>query len=268
MKVEVRPLPTKRWHEKEGKDSFSQPVTLEVLPDLNGGWATGLTDEEEEVYSKKLGANLSKQLSVNEPHPYFSSAAAEIKLPNHTITFDTDNPVEYVKWKNLKASRFVANSLKEAGNFEDATHYIYAEEEEAEGKASKFQRTTELAIKLSAMSDEEKASLVQIVGERTVRGKSKNFIDGVLGELVETKLDELLKFASMEKDELYSRSAVLEAIMRRVLVREGLSVKYMDRRIGSDIDGAVKWFLDPENQKEKLVILQKLIGGTPTKSKA
>src|SRR5690349_20055934 len=101
MKVEVRPIESKKWHGKKGKESFKQPMTIEVLYDpATGRLATGLTDEEAEKYSKLLGVDLSDNFNMLEPHPYWSTKAASIKLENHTVIYDTEKPLDYVKVKN------------------------------------------------------------------------------------------------------------------------------------------------------------------------
>lgn len=264
--VEVRPVPRDKWHGKKGKESFSQPHSYEVLYDtVKGGWANGLTEEEEVSYGKQLGVNLSKSLPAAMAHPYYSTQAAFIKLPNHTMTFNTDNAAEAVKVKAMKESRFIANSLKEwqDGLYEDATHFIYDESEEAEAKATKFQKRVELMGIISGMSDDQKVSLIQIVGDKTVRGQSKNYIDGVLATLVEdpTKVEDLLFYAKADKAKLYARATVLEAIHRRVLVKDGATVSFKGDRIGMDVDDATTFLLDDANQKYKVAILAALNTG-------
>ena len=55
-KVEIRPLPIKKWHGKEGKEDFSQPKVIEVLYDVEKAcYATGLSEEETIKYSKEKG---------------------------------------------------------------------------------------------------------------------------------------------------------------------------------------------------------------------
>lgn len=260
--VEIKPLPLKKWHGKEGKDSIAQPIRFEVLYDTTTGkYATGLSPEEEEKYSKLLGGvDLSSGYSADKPHPYWSTQAAGIKLPNHTIILHTERPAEYVKWKNLRASNQVANSLKEwqDGKYPFATHYIHDESEEVELKASKVQRKLECVHAMSTMSPQEMASIVQIISDRPVRTKSPQAILTALDEIVEQKPEEFMRWARADKDQVYLRATVLEAIHKGILTKEGTAVHYMSDRIGSDVDEAVAWFAHPDNQKQKVVILGKL----------
>ena len=261
MLVEVRPLPKKKWHGKTGKESFSQPIVIEVLYDHDKGkYATGLSEEEEKKYSKQLGVDLSSRFNPNEAHPYWGTKAAQIKLENHTMLFDTRKPAEFVKVKNLKASKFVANSLKEweQGIFPDATHVIFDEEEEVSLKANKVQKKQKAMVIAAELSSDEKAQIVQILSNKTVKGRSNDFIDVEIDGIIENKVEEFLKYANMDKQEVYVRSAVLEALAKNVLTREAGSVYYMGELIGIDYEGAVEWFKNPQNQKIKVSILEKL----------
>lgn len=261
MKVEVRPLPTKKWHGKEGKESFSRPMSLEVLYDVEtGAYATGLTDEEEKKYSKITGLDLSKKFDPNTPHPYWSTKPAIIKLENRTMVFDTSNPHDFIKVKNLKASKMVANSMKEweEGKFPFATHVIFDEEEEVTIKASKIEKKQKAVVLAQELSSEEKAQLVQIISNKVVRGRSPKFIEVEVDALIETKTDEFLRYAQMNKEEIYIRSVVLEALIKNTLTKEGTSIYYLGDLIGVDYESAVAWFKDPNNQKMKVAILEKL----------
>jgi hypothetical protein len=263
--VQIRPLPHKTWHNKEGKESFRQPVTIEVLYDSNkGGYATGLTDEEAERYGKLLGVDLSANFNPEKPHPYWSTKGASIKLPNNTLILNDEIPRDFVKIKNLKASKFVANTFEawEAGLYPNATHYIYDEETEVIEKATKVQaRDKAIAIK-HKMSNEDKISIIMILSRKMVRGRSSSFLDVEIDELLKDHKNvlEFLRYTSMDREEVYTNSLVLECIHKNILTKEGGSIYYMGELIAYDIDEAIKWFLDPNNSKLKGSILGKLTG--------
>lgn len=261
MKVEVRPIESKKWHKKTGKESFAQPKVIEVLYDTNTGkYATGLTPEETKDYSVKLGLDLSDMFNPDVPHPYWSSKAAQIKLENHTMIFDTERPIDFIKVKNMKASKYVANSLKELeeGKFPHATHVIFDEEEEISAKASKIQiknKANELALK---MSSDEKINIVQILSSKSLRGRSNNFIDVEIDSIITEKPEEFIRYAQMDKQQVYTRAAILEAIHKNILTKEATHIYYMGELIGIDYEAAVDWFMNPQNSKIKVSILEKL----------
>lgn len=261
MQVEVRPLPIERWHGKDGKESFGQPVSIEVLYDSSTGkYATGLDEEETTKYSHMLGLDLSNTFDPMKPHPYWCSQAARIKLPNHTLTLETDKPSDYIIVKNLKASKFIANSMKEwqDGMYPEATHVIYDEQEEVTVKAGKVQKKNKCIAISAKMSYDDKANMIQVIGKKSVRGRKPDYIDVELDSLIEEKPDEFLRYSQMDKNEVYTQAVVLEAIHRNILTREGTAIKYMDDVIGIDLDDTIKWFIDPQNQKIKAALLEKL----------
>lgn len=261
MLVEIRPLPQTKWHGKKNKESFAQPKDIEVLYDNKlGAYATGLTPEEAEKYGKIMGVDLSSNFNPNEPHPYWSSKAATIRLPNHTLIMDTDKPIEFVKVKNCKASKKVANSMREwqEGKWPDATHVIFDETEEVNLKATKIALKNECVMMLAKMSDEDKANMVQILSEKTVRGRSTDFINVEVDDLIENKASEFLKYAKMGREEVFVRAAVLECIYKNILTKEGSAVFYMGEQIGFSTEEAIQWFKSPQNSKMKVAILDKL----------
>lgn len=263
MFVEVRPLPEKKWHGKSGKESFAQPKAIEVLYDSNTGkYATGLTEEEAKDYGKRLGVDLSDTFNPTEPHPYWSTKPATIKLENFTQLLNTDKPVDFVKVKNMKASKFVANSQRayEAGEYPDATHVIFDEEEEVSLKATKVQMKEKAYIIASKMSNDDKAAMVQILSSKTVRKRSPNFIDVEVADIIENKTSDFIRFANMGREEVNIRALVLELLNKNILTKEAGSVYYMGEIIGIDYEGAIEWFRNPQNSKMKVAILEKVNG--------
>lgn len=261
MLVEVRPIPRKTWHEKTGVESFKQAQGYEVLYDpLMGCYATGLTPEEEVKYSKLLGVDLSSKFDGTAPHPYWSTQAARIKLPNQTVIFNDEKPSDFVKVKNLKASKFCANSLKELedGKWPEAEFVIYDESEEVAVKATKIQRRDRCVAIATKMSLEEQTKIVQILSEKSVSGRSPNFITVELDKVIEDKPDDFIRLSKMDKAEVYTRATILDAIYRNVITKESGAIYYMGERIANDYEDAVKWFLDPQNSKMKVTIMEKL----------
>ncbi len=160
MKVEIRPIPVKRWHGKTGSESFTQPKQVEALYDPETGkYATGLTPEEAQQYGGLMGVDLSDTFRA-EGHPYWGNKEAWVILPNHTLILETNRAQDFVRWKLMKASKFVANSQKEldAGKWPFASHVIFDEEEEVELKATRVQLKRKANTILAKVSAEGKAN--------------------------------------------------------------------------------------------------------------
>jgi hypothetical protein len=263
-KVEIKPLPLKKWHGKKDKESFAQTKTIEALySNKLGGYQTGLTDEEAEVYGKKLGFNLNNLFDPEKEHPFWSQKIAQVRLENATTYLDPTKPLDYVKIKLVKVSKYVANSMREweEGKWPDATHVIYDENEEADVKASTIQKRNKAIALASKMTLDEKATMVLIVNGKYVKNKSLNFIDVEIDEAIEEKVDEFIRYASMDVADMQVRGSILEGLHRQILTQEGAAIYYMGERIGFDIEDAMAWFQSPDNQKLKVAILERLNGG-------
>lgn len=261
MLVEVRPLPRTKWHGKKNKESFSQPKAVEVLYNSETGkYDTGLTPEEAAKFGKELGIDLSDNFNPNEAHPYWSTKASWVVLKNQTMLFDTNKVLELIKIKNMRASKLVANSMREweENKWPDATHVIFDENEEVDARATKGQLKRKAMIAADKMSIEDKISMVQILSSKSVRGRSPNHVEVEIDDLIETKPSEFLRFLEMGKEEVYARAAVLECLYKNILTKEGSAVYYMGELIGIDTDAAVDWFKNPQNSKIKVAILEKL----------
>lgn len=260
-KVTVKPLPLNKWHGKKDKDSFTRPKVIEVLYNRETGrYATGLTEQEAESFSKQMGVDLSDIFHPSQPHPYWSTKAASIKLENATMIFDTNKPAEAVKVKNMYASPYVANSMKEweQGMWPEATHVIFDEDQEMEAKADRTALRKSCYAKLELMPLESQQDVIQIMANRSVRGKSQKYVEGEIGDLIEERPEEFLRVVELGKVEVSVRAKVLELIDKGILHKEAGAVYYMGDMIAADYEDAVRWFTNPENAKTKTVILEKL----------
>lgn len=276
MKIEVRPLEVKKWHGHKGKESFTRPKRLNVLVDEETrNYATGLNyvdktyfhpdfpkDEkkkitEAEYYGILLKADLSPIYLEDELHPFWDSKNPKVKLENRTMFFDTEIPIDYIRIKVMKASKFVANSMKEweEGLYPYATHVITDEAEEVETKASKVQVKNEAIIKLSSTTTDRKIQLVLILDGKNLRGASDNSITVEVDKLIEKKPEEVLRYLNMNKEQTAMHALVLEALQKNVLRKQGHKIMYYDSSIGNDVDEVIDYLHLEENQDLKLRIM-------------
>lgn len=283
-KVQVRPISTKRWHGKTDHESFTKAKVISALVDPNSmTYATGLNYNdkiyedvdnpknkvtEADYYAKLLKADLSNQFNLEEPHPFWDSKMAKVRLENRTQIFDIkNNPLDFVKVKIMKDSKYVANSLKEyeEGMYPDATHVIFDESEDIEVKASKVAIRNEAIVKANALSIGQKIELVLILsgGEdyiraKNLKGKSNNFVEVELAALIDDKPGEVLRHMKMDKTDTGNTALVLEALQKHVLVKDGHKIKYHDSVLGQDIQDVVLYLNVPENQEFKLRLMEQV----------
>ena len=261
MLVEVRPLEIKKWHGKTGQESFAQSISFEALYDAQHGvYATGLTAAERKVLEKSTGYDLSPEFDPEKPHPFWSTGTARVKLGNKTTVFDTTKNLDAIKVKMLKANKYIANSMQEyrQGLYPEAMFVIYYEAEEVSLKASKIQIRNKARKLASKMSMDERINIIQILKGKSMRKNSPDFLEVAIEDLVQEDTTEFVKWAEMDKTATYIRASVLEGIHRNILTKEGNAVYYMGDRIADTLDDACNYFLDPQNQQMKAMILEKL----------
>ncbi|GHV61242.1 hypothetical protein FACS1894195_1470 [Bacteroidia bacterium] len=261
--VIVKPIQKENeWHGvKDPSLNFDQPKIYEVLYNSKTAkYENGLTKEEVKKFERELGIDLSDKFNENEPHPFYSSRLGRIELPMRSSIWNTDQPLENLKLYFMRASKFVANSFKEwkEGKYPQATHYIEDEGGEVSERATKIEQRNKAWALANEMNLDEKIALVRILSKDDVKENSNNYINVRLDEIIERNVNAFLKFAAMDKKQLFVRGSVLNAISRNILTKEGSAIFYMGERIGNDIDEAVEWFLNPENRKMKTSILEKL----------
>lgn len=265
MKVQIKPVPTDKWHMKKDKESFSRPKIIQALVDPDTmRYATGLSIEEESKYGEILKVDLSSQFSLEQAHPFWDTKMGSVKLENRTMIFDTSNPLDFIKMRVCKASRFVANSWKEfeEGLFPEATHVIFDESEEIEEKASKIETKNQAIIKSAKASKSKKIQMILVLSAegdylkaKNLKGKSDNFIGVELDRLINKKPEEVIRFLEMDKEDLAGQALVLEALQRNVFDKVGHKIMYHDSVLGQDIHDVVLYLNAPENQDFKIRIL-------------
>ena len=174
--------------------------------------------------------------------------------------FNLDLPLEYIKVKVMKASKFVANSMKEyeEGLWPEATHVLHDEAEIAEMSASKVEIKNEAIIEASKLSPERKIELVLILGGKNLKNQSANFITVELDKVINANPEEFLRAVKLDKKQVANQALVLEALQKGVLRREGQRIFHMDAPLGIDEIEVAEYLSKDDNQDIKLMILQKL----------
>lgn len=268
--IEVRPIEKKKWHDKKGIESFTRPQKIQVLVDTETmRYATGLT-EEDLKHLKKLGVtyDLSDTFNTEEAHPFWDNPMGAFKLENNTMFFDADKPLEYIKIKNMKASKYVANTLKEydEGYYPEATHYIHDEVEQNEILATEVERKNKAIIEASKMSVDRKLEIILAISGKNLKGQSNAFIEVELDKILNVKktqdkvsgAEEFLRYTSMNKSDLSVYALVLEALQKNVLRKDGHKILFMDSVIGTDETDVAKYLNIDENQDLKISIMAKI----------
>ena len=274
MLVEIKPIELKRWHGKTGKDSFTRAKKIQALIDPETmQYKTGLdnmaktythpkTEEqvtELEYYGAIIGKDLSP-LASDKPHEFWDSNLAVVKLENNTIFLNTDNPLDYIKWKICKASKFVANSMKEydEGMFPEATHVIFDEAEEIEAKATKVELRKKATIECSKLSLSKKIQVVMILGDKNLKNQSSDFVEVEIDSLIQKRAGDVLEIINRDDEDTALHAMILEALQKSVLRKTGHKIVYFDSVLGGEVVDVVDYLKKPENQDLKLRLMSQL----------
>jgi hypothetical protein len=267
MLVEVRPIserqPAYLREQLKPEESFARAVGIEAMLDYrNSIYITGLNEEDQKKYGDLLGVSLdNKMLFENgKPigHPYYHSRLGRVKLENYTMVFDTTNPKDYVTVALLKAHPSVANSKELIDLNLNATHYIYSEEEEVQKKASVLELRKKCILASAALTPNKKRAIVLVLSGTSCSGKNDDYVEVMIDSLITNKPIDFLKILEMNDEELNIRGVILEALRKNILNREGLTITYMGNIIADDYESCVRWFMNVDNQKTKIHILEKL----------
>ena len=260
--LEIRPIEKVKWHKKSGKESFTRPIRLHALVDpFLMQYETGLTEKELKKFSEELKTDLTPVFRPEESHPFWDSKSATVLLENNTQFLNLSNTYEYIRSRICKASKYVANSLKEyqEGKFPDATHVIIDEREEVEAKATKVATKQKAYVEAAKLSKDRKISIILIMtGDKNLRGKSDDFIEVAFADLIERDADTVLRHITMSKEDVMLHAMILEALQKYYLKKAGHKILYADSVIGSDIHDVIDYFKKDENNELKLRIMAQI----------
>jgi hypothetical protein len=259
--VEVRPLKVKKWHGKEGKESFTQAKVIRayVNPQTNR-YETGMTEEDKEKVVKLGFSGDLTDLYTGNPHPTWDEKEFKISLPNRTFFLNKNIPRDYVKICILKGSKFVADSLTDYENdkFPYATHYIHDEDSQVEVKASKIAVRNEAIIKASKLSKDKKLAIVIALGGRNLKNNSDDFVNTELDNLIMKDPEAFLRVMQRDPKLVSSIALVYTCIDKGILRKDAHKIMYLDDVIGYDVDEAAAYLEEPVNQSFKILIKEKL----------
>jgi hypothetical protein len=267
--IEVRPIPkTNPWHGVEDADkNFDQEKVYEVFYNSQTGkYDLNMNPEEKRRMEERLGHDLDDTFDYQRPHPYFSTRPYQIRLPNRTVFFNTDIPLEAFKVQVMKSPNFgfVANSLRawENGDYPSATHIIYDEADEVAVKASAAQLKTDVLRYASKMTLEEKAAMIRIINGESVRIQSNDYVTVAIDEISmdKKKADEFISMVTdtNRKSALLIEGIIYQAIDKNIIIKQRGQLTFLGDVIGNDVDEVVRWLTEPQNSETKKILLDKL----------
>ena len=268
MIVEIKPIETSKWHGYKGSLSIQCPIKIQALynPDT-GRYATGLNYKdidpktgmtEAEYYSKLVKRNLSDDFDRNKPHEFWNSNESCVTLKSGTTILKVDkDPFDYIRWKICKASKFVANSLKEyeEGLFPEATHYIVDEFGDLEIKAQKAHIKANAVIAVNKLSLDKKKELLTILKRKSYRLQTQDYIDVTIFDEIEKNADEILRIIAMDKEDKVNYALIIECLYKNILRKKGHHIMYFESILGTDELSVIEYLKKPDSQDLKIRLM-------------
>lgn len=263
MIVRIKPIESLlAWHKKSLNEYPPPAKVIRAFVDVNTyQYKTGLTEEEIQEYSQKLGVDLSVNFNIDKPSEFWDGKQGSLSLTASTVSLDTTIPLQFIKYKIALASDFVASSKKayDEGLYPKATHYIVNETQEIEAKATKVAKKKYCNDNIAKLSRSEKVNLLLLLTDTNYKTKSDSFITVAIDELVETKYEELGYLLKLDNKEYISTKAlVLECLQNSILTKKGHKIMYFDSEIGVGIEETVKYLNQPINQSLKIQLIDKV----------
>lgn len=259
MKIQVRPIERLSWHGKTGKESFKNVKIIQALPNPNTfKYETGLEEEDVEWLKKQgVAYDLSDSFIEGVAHPFWDSPTAFVHLENATKIYDTNKPIERIHVGVMKASPYVANSMREyeQGLFPEATHVIFSEAEENEIVAARVDIKNKAIVASMKLSDAKKANIIMIITGKNFRGKDSNTITVEYDKVLEANPKAVLKQAEGDSETLALHALVLEALQKSVLKKTARGITYFETLLGLDEYDAIEFLKEEDNQEIKLRLI-------------
>lgn len=260
--IEIRPIEVKKWHGKQGEQSFASSKKYRAL--INADTKRYAIDLSEKDVKRLQHLSEDGDLDTvhkGSAHPFWdANKMAVLDLPNSTKILNLDKDWEYLQYKIAKGSKFIADSLQELeeGNFPEATHVMYDEQEEVEVKASKIKAKQTCIIKAQKLSVAKKVSLIMLLDGLNFKGKSSDTIDVKIDALISRDAVKFLELVNKDPKEINLRAMVLEALQKSILINKNGKITYNESTLGLDVEDVVENLSEVENQEVKMRLAEEL----------
>jgi len=263
MKFVIRPIA----EETEGKpwlpaDATEMQRTRIEDPAIRGGKVIiDLTDDQLKWVAEQTGYNVTRECNDIRTHEFWGKKGLGVlTLEPFAKAMDDKNPLDLIQLGLARATDSVCNKSVESniGMCPTATYELIADGEEIEEAAAQTAVRAKAYKAFLDMDNAQKVHLLAILSGDNASKQSQSYLDAKVEELIQKNPKEFLMHTDMDNKELRVRAVIELALMERVFVRQGTQVVYEDLVIGYDLEEAVKYLLDPQNQKFWLHIAKKV----------
>ena len=243
MQVILRPIGWNKWSGiLKYKNCFDD---LGPYLTRSGAMYTGLSLEDE----KRLGSLLGQDLSRSATNPYWINF--RIRTSVNDIIFDTDDPLDELKYLFCKSHKRVKNSLLEQKATAD---FVLINRDEEAKVENSFNRTKRDAVReFDKLTPTEIRKALRLFGYNA-DSMSSEVAENRLYTFVEANPQKFLdKWVNNKSREI---EALIEiAISKNVIRRNKNIYKYGSEIIGQSLEDTINYLMTPNNQDIRLAIV-------------
>lgn len=261
MKYEIRPIEKDRWHGiKGGEQDFSRGISFNAFIDeRTGRYAVDIEEDRLQKLQEITGYDLdTRQKPDGGPHPFYDEAVSRIRLPHHSVFYDTVNPKDEILIGIIKGAAKVANSKEEydSGLWPMASHYIFSQDEATAAQESKIALQDEARSLKMAMDKDQKIAITRIITGRDVTGKTDSFVNVAAEEALTEDTEKFLYYAQMDDELVKTHYLVYRCIDKGILMKDGPAIYYGTDKLGWNFMESVQYLNDPKNQPLKIRLME------------
>lgn len=267
--VHVRPISKKSWLSgTEGGERYIREVINErgehwyqTMPDpITKTRATGLTEEEEKAYEKKL--HLEEGTLNRFNNDFWDKFIIKIPKKGRDLFIDT-NPKDFLMYKALLGINRVANTYAESQL--DPTYEFYLSEanEEAKVEARKMNEKLTAINHFSKMSSKERRDFLVVYAQskhaykRPADNASIDWIDTEVYKTLEANPSEFISIVT--NPTFRTRVLIDDLVINKLLAKSGTKFfVYGGEQIASNTEECVQYLEDPHNSTVRAELIRKL----------
>jgi len=247
MWVILRPLGSNPWS-GVGRYRNCHDV-LRSYYTRSGRLYTGLTEADAE----RLGKLLTKDLS---PGSEFWPEWAGIRVGSKDLYFNTDDPMDEMRYLFLKNHKRVASSIFERKSTAD---YVLIDKEEQAKESNVFNKLKRRASsEFDRLSAEDIRQCLRLYGQNASNMGNEQ-AENVLYDIIDGNPS---KFLEIWVDNKHREiDYLIETAVSKNILRKTKNVyRYGSDIIGHSLEDTVNYLLNPKNQDLKLVIMNEISG--------
>jgi hypothetical protein len=246
-KVVIRPLQIKTWSKFHRFPKCQDSI---IAQKGRGGYKTGLTLEEQHVLEDAM------RLPVGELHSNSKFWEEHVfRLGEKDTVLDMGIPIDYINLKLAEQSKKVAKSIAKKYETPKAEYVIFDIVDDARAENKKIENKLKAATIFNKMSQAEQVDFLKLLGRRATHTQPE-VIKNQLYKEMELDPEKFIEIAELPDRDV--RVLINDLIQNNILRLQGGHYMHGTISIGYDLNAAVGYLGDPQNQDLRVNLMQQL----------